>query len=192
MLVKTKGAALVGIDALIITIEVNVSMGQGYCLVGLPDNAVKESLHRTESAIKANGFLMPRTKLVVNLSPADIKKTGAAFDLPISIGVLAASEQLNTPLPIDQFLIMGELSLDGSLYPIKGVLAMTLQAKAEGFKGMILPIENVQEANLVQDFPVYGFGHLSEVIYFLNHTEEKHFSKKVLQLLAMFNLLFYP
>ena len=176
MLVKTKGAALVGIDALIITIEVNVSMGQGYCLVGLPDNAVKESLHRTESAIKANGFFMPRTKLVVNLSPADIKKTGAAFDLPIGIGILAASEQLTTTLPIDQFLMMGELSLDGSLYPIKGVLAMTLQAKATGFKGIILPIENAQEANLVKDFPVYGFANLSEVIYFLIHPDEKDYS----------------
>ena len=185
MLVKTKGAALVGIDALIITIEVNVSMGQGYCLVGLPDNAVKESLHRTESAIKANGFFMPRTKLVVNLSPADIKKTGAAFDLPISIGVLAASEQLRSLQPLDQYLIMGELSLDGSLYPIKGVLAMTLQAKAAGFKGMILPIENAQEAHLVRDFPVHGFGHLSEVIVFLNDPNENNFSKNLTEKLHL-------
>ena len=98
MLVKTKGSALIGIDAVVITIEVNVSMGQGYCIVGLPDSSVKESLDRTESAIKANGFRMPRTKLVINLSPAELKKTGAAFDLPIAIGILAASEQIS-PIP---------------------------------------------------------------------------------------------
>jgi magnesium chelatase family protein len=136
MLVKIKGSALAGINAITITVEVNVSMGQGYTLVGLPDSSVKESLHRTESAIKANGLFMPRTKLLVNLSPAEIKKSGAAFDLPITIGVLAASEQLLHKVKLEEYIIMGELGLDGRLYPIKGALAMAQQAKLEKFKGM--------------------------------------------------------
>ncbi|MEI7589394.1 MAG: YifB family Mg chelatase-like AAA ATPase [Chitinophagia bacterium] len=167
MLVKLKGSALLGIDAITITIEVNVSMGQGYCIVGLPDNSVKESLDRTESAIKANGFHMPRTKLVVNLSPADLKKTGAAFDLPIAIGILAASEQLKSIFPIAQYMIMGELGLDGFLYPIKGVLAMAMQAKEEGFAGIIVPTANQLEAEMVDELPVFGFDHIKEVIAFL-------------------------
>jgi len=169
MLVKTKGAALEGIEAISITIEVNVSMGQGYCIVGLPDIAVKESLHRTESAIKANGYHMPRTKLLVNLSPAAIRKTGAAFDLPITIGVLAASEQLKIDQSLNHFIMMGELGLDGRLYPIKGVLAMTMLAKNEGYKGIILPKDNEKEAGLLNDFPVYCFDQLFEVIHFLQN-----------------------
>lgn len=167
MLVKIKGSALIGIDAITITIEVNVSMGQGYCIVGLPDNAVKESLDRTESAIKSNGFHMPRTKVVVNLSPADLKKTGAAFDLPIAIGILAASEQLPSPSPLEQYIIMGELGLDGYLYPIKGVLAMAMQAKEECFSGMIVPNANKAEAMMVDELAVFGFDHIQEVIAFL-------------------------
>ena len=107
MLIKIKGSSIIGIEATLITIEINVSMGQGYGIVGLPDIAIKESLDRTESAIKANGFHMPRTKVLINLSPADIRKTGTAFDLPIAIGLIAASEQLETILPLDQLLIMG-------------------------------------------------------------------------------------
>ena len=146
MLVKTKGAAIVGMDAITIHVEVNVSMGQGYCIVGLADSAVRESLDRTESAIKANGFHMPRTKVVINLSPADIKKSGAAFDLPIAIGILAASEQISPINLLDQYLLMGELGLDGQLQPIKGVLAMAMQAKASGQAGIIIPIQNAEEA----------------------------------------------
>jgi magnesium chelatase family protein len=172
MLVKTKGCALMGIEAITITLEVNVSMGQGYNVVGLPDNAVKESMDRTESAIKAIGYHMPRTKLLVNLSPADIKKTGAAFDLPIAIGIMAASEQLNNALALSSYIIMGELGLDGTLYPIKGALAMTIQAKKEGFKGIILPKTNIEEAMIVKDFCVWGFEHLSNVIYFLANPSE--------------------
>jgi len=108
MLVKIKGSALLGIQAILITIEINVSMGQGYSIVGLPDSSIKESLDRTESALKANGFHMPRTKILINLSPADLKKTGAAFDLPIAIGLIAASEQLTSYIPVHQLLIMGE------------------------------------------------------------------------------------
>jgi len=169
MLVKTKGSAIVGIDAVTITIEVNVSMGQGYCIVGLPDNAVKESLDRTESAIKSNGFHMPRTKLVINLSPADLKKSGAAFDLPIAIGILAASEQITQPSLIEKYLFMGELGLDGSLYPIKGILAMAMQAQAEGFAAMIIPTQNAAEALMVEGIPVFAFSSLNEVVYFLNN-----------------------
>ena len=169
MLVKTKGSAIVGIDAVTITIEVNVSMGQGYCIVGLPDNAVKESLDRTESAIKSNGFHMPRTKLVINLSPADLKKSGAAFDLPIAIGILAASEQITQPSLIEKYLCMGELGLDGNLYPIKGILAMAMQAKEEGFAAMIIPRQNAAEALMVEGISVFAFSSLQEVVYFLNN-----------------------
>ncbi len=172
MLVKTKGSALVGIDAITITIEVNVSMGQGYSVIGLPDIAVKESLHRTESAIKANGFQMPRTKVLVNLSPAHLKKTGAAFDLPITIGVLAASEQLQNKLPIADYIIMGELGLDGTIYPIKGVLAMTIQAKMEGYKGIIVPKSNAVEAAMVSAISIFSFENLFEVVSFLRNPED--------------------
>jgi magnesium chelatase family protein len=167
MLVKLKGSALLGIEAIIITIEINVSMGQGYHIVGLPDNTIKESLDRTESAIKANGFHMPRTKILVNLSPADLKKTGAAFDLPIAIGLIAASEQLNSTIPLDKILIMGELGLDGLLYPIKGAIAMAIKAKSLGLLGLILPTENVQEASIIEGIPIFGFSQLTEVVMFL-------------------------
>ena len=178
MLVKTKGSALIGIDAVGITIEVNVSMGQGYCIVGLPDSSVKESLDRTESAIKANGFRMPRTKLVINLSPAELKKTGAAFDLPIAIGILAASEQI-TPIDlIDKYIMMGELGLDGKLYPIKGVLAMAMQAKADGYLGILLPNENAAEAVLVDELDIYCFEHLTEVVEFITQPNTKSPIKK--------------
>ncbi len=167
MLVKLKGSALLGIEAIVITIEINVSMGQGYHIVGLPDNSIKESLDRTESAIKANGFHMPRTKILVNLSPADLKKTGAAFDLPIAIGLIAASEQLNSTIPLNEILIMGELGLDGLLYPIKGAIAMAIKAKSLGLLALILPIENVKEASIIEDISIFGFSQLSEVVQFL-------------------------
>lgn len=169
MLVKIKGSSLVGINAVTITVEVNISMGQGYTLVGLPDSSVKESLHRTESAIKANGLYMPRTKLLVNLSPAEIKKSGAAFDLPITIGVLAASEQLVQQINLEEYIIMGELGLDGHLKPIKGALAMSQQAKLEHYKGIILPYDNIEEAGLVEGIEVYGFRQLSELIDFFEN-----------------------
>jgi magnesium chelatase family protein len=169
MLVKTKGSVLVGIEAVLITIEVNVSMGQGYDIVGLPDSAVKESLDRTESAIKSNGFFMPRTKVLINLSPADLKKTGAAFDLPIAIGLIAASEQLNSFIPLQELLIMGELGLDGLIYPIKGVMAMAIKAKSEGIKALLIPEANLAETSFLSDLPVFGFKCLQEVVAFLNH-----------------------
>jgi magnesium chelatase family protein len=171
MLVKTIGASLFGTDAIGIQVEVNVSMGQGYCIVGLPDTAVKESLHRTEIAIKANGFQMPRTKLVINLAPADIKKTGPAFDLPIAIGILAASDQIIHSVVLTNYLMMGELSLNGALQPIKGVLAMAIYAKEAGLDGLIIPTTNAAEASLIKGIKVYGFDHLTEVTQFCNHPE---------------------
>ncbi len=169
MLIKIKGSSIIGIEATLITIEINVSMGQGYGIVGLPDIAIKESLDRTESAIKANGFHMPRTKVLINLSPADIRKTGTAFDLPIAIGLIAASEQLETILPLDQLLIMGELGLDGLINPIKGALAMAIKAKAEKLLALIIPIENIQEASIIEGIPIFGFSHLLEVVEFIKN-----------------------
>ena len=183
MLVTTRGACLFGMDAIGIQVEVNVSMGQGYCIVGLPDTAVKESLHRTEIAIKANGFQMPRTKLVINLAPADIKKTGPAFDLPIAIGILAASDQIVNSKVLTHYLMMGELSLNGALQPIKGVLAMAIYAKEAGLDGLIIPSLNAAEASLIEGLKVYAFDHLNEVTQFCNHPElfspfQKHDSDK--------------
>jgi len=166
MLVKTFGSAVYGVEAISITIEVNVSNGQNYFIVGLPDNAVKESLQRIESAIKTNEYHMPRTKLVVNLAPADIKKSGSSFDLPIAIGVLGASEQIEEPERLSDYVIMGELSLDGTVQPIKGALPIAIQARKEGFKGLIVPKQNAREAGMVNNLDVYGVGHMQEVIDF--------------------------
>lgn len=168
MLVKTFGSAVYGVEAITITIEVNVSDGQYYFIVGLPDNAVKESLQRIESAIKTNGYKMPRTKLVVNLAPADIKKTGSAFDLPIAMGVLGASNQLENVEELDKYIIMGELSLDGSIQPIKGALPIAIQARKEEFKGLIVPLQNAREAGMVNHLKVYGVTHINEIIQFFN------------------------
>ncbi len=166
MLVKTYGSAVYGVDAITITIEVNVSAGQKYFIVGLPDNAVKESLQRIESAIKTNQLYMPRTKLIVNLAPANIKKTGSAFDLPIAIGVLGATEQLASPEKLQEYVLMGELSLDGTILPIKGALPIAMQAGAEGFRGLLVPEQNAQEAAIATQIEVYGVKHIREVIRF--------------------------
>ena len=135
-LVKTFGSAVNGIDALTITAEVSVGQGMHYFLVGLPDNAVKESLHRIEAAIKYSGYRMPRRKIVINLAPADIRKEGSAYDLTMAVGILAASDQVDASR-LHRFIIMGELSLDGSLQPIKGALPISIQARKEEFEGFI-------------------------------------------------------
>ncbi len=166
MLVKTYGSAVYGVEAISITIEVNVSSGKFTSIVGLADNAVKESLERMESAIKTNGYHFPRTKVVVNLAPADIKKSGTAFDLPIAIGTLAASEQFENAEKLTDYVIMGELSLDGTVRPIKGALPIAIQARKENFKGLIVPKENAREAAMVNNLNVYGVGHINEVINF--------------------------
>ncbi len=166
MLVKTFGSAVYGVEAISITIEVNVTSGQFTFVVGLPDSAIKESIQRVESAIKSNDYYMPRTKLVVNLAPADIKKSGSAFDLPIAIGVLGATEQIENVDALKDYVIMGELSLDGSIQPIKGALPIAIQARKENFKGLIIPKQNAREAAMVNNLKVYGVTHINEVINF--------------------------
>ena len=170
MLVKTYGSAVFGVNALTITIEVSIGGGNKYHIVGLPDNAIKESLRRVESAIQATGLKMPRQKIVINLAPADIRKEGSSYDLPIAIGILAASGQLESP-DIGNYFIMGELSLDGSLQAIKGALPISIQARTAGFKGFVLPADNSREAAIVSDLTVYGMKNLTEVISFFNGSE---------------------
>jgi len=171
MLVKTFGSSVYGVDAITITIEVNVSMGQGFSIVGMPDIAVRESMQRTESAIKSNNYFMPRTKVVVNLAPADIRKSGSAFDLPIALAILGASEQLKNPERLKDFVMMGELSLDGSIQPIKGALPIAIQARKEGFYGLIVPKQNEREAGMVSQLQVFGVSHINELVaFFKNET----------------------
>ncbi|HWW42172.1 YifB family Mg chelatase-like AAA ATPase, partial [Pedobacter sp.] len=167
MLVKTFGSAVFGVNALTITVEVSIGGGNKYHIVGLPDNAIKESLRRIESAVQTAGFKMPRQKIVVNLAPADIRKEGSSYDLPIAIGILAASGQIEVQ-ELQQYFIMGELSLDGGLQPIKGALPIAIQARAAGFSGFILPKDNSREAAIVNDLLVYGMKTLGEVIAFFN------------------------
>jgi magnesium chelatase family protein len=165
MLVKTYGSAVLGISAQKVTIETEISRGAKFYLVGLPDNAVKESQQRMEAALRTNGYRVPGKRIVVNMAPADIRKEGAAYDLPLAISVLAASNQIITEKNIlEKYIIMGELSLDGSLRPIKGVLPIALNAKEENFEGLILPIENAKEAAVVEGLKIYGVKNLIEVI----------------------------
>lgn len=166
MLVKTYSAAVCGIDAIVVTIEVSVNPGMQFCMVGLPDTAVKESYERVMSAIKQSGFAIPRKGVVVNLAPADVKKEGAAYDLPIAIGLLVGSEIVNAP-ELDRYMIMGELSLDGSLRAVGGVLPMAIEARRQGYKGFIVPKANAAEAAVVNNLEVYGFDTLKEVVDFL-------------------------
>ncbi len=168
MLVKVFGSAVYGVDALTITIEVDTPGGKPeYIIVGLPDSAVKESIERIISALKNNGLEKPRTRLVVNMAPADIKKAGASYDLPLAIGWLAATGQIPQEA-LDNYVMMGELSLDGSLQPIKGALPMAIQARAENFKALILPKQNAREAALVNNLDVYGVSSIKEVVALLN------------------------
>ncbi|MBL0305617.1 MAG: YifB family Mg chelatase-like AAA ATPase [Chitinophagaceae bacterium] len=173
MLVKTFGSAVYGVEAISITIEVNwLTTGKDPMIVGLPDNAVKESLQRIESTFKTNNYNVPRTKVVVNLAPADIKKSGTAFDLPIALGILGASEQIENSESLSNYVIMGELSLDGEIRPIKGALPIAIQARKEGFKGLIVPKVNAKEAGMVNNLQVYGVTHIKEVIDFFEKGEK--------------------
>ncbi|MFD1096439.1 YifB family Mg chelatase-like AAA ATPase [Salegentibacter chungangensis] len=167
MLVKVYGSAVFGVEATTITVEVNVARGIGYHLVGLPDNAVKESSFRIAAALQNNGYNFPGKKIIVNMAPADMRKEGSAYDLTFALGILAASGQIKAE-NISDYLIMGELSLDGSLQPIKGALPIAIQAKKEGFKGFILPAQNAKEAAIVSGLEVYGIGNIIEVIGFFN------------------------
>lgn len=166
MLVRTFGSAIIGVNATIITVEVNIDIGIQFFMVGLPDVAVKESHQRIESALKSIGYRIPGKKIIINMAPADIRKEGSAYDLTIATGILAANEQL-PPRVAEDYVIMGELSLDGSLHPIKGALPIAIQARKEGFKGFILPKQNAREAAIVNDLKVYGVSNIIEVIRFL-------------------------
>jgi magnesium chelatase family protein len=167
VLVKTFGSAVYGIQAITITVEVNIAAGTKYFIVGLPDVAIKESYFRIDSALKNCNFRMPRQQVVVNMAPADIKKEGSSYDLTIATAVLAASGQLDAE-ELDKYIIMGELSLDGSLQPIKGALPIAIQARKDGFKGFILPKQNAREAAIVNDLEVYGVESIKEVVGFFN------------------------
>ena len=155
MLVKTYGSAIQGVNAITITVEVNIDQGVNFFLVGLPDSAVKESQQRIEAALRYNNYRLPGKKIVINMAPADIRKEGSAYDLTIAIGILAASEQMAADT-VGDYIIMGELSLDGGLQPIKGALPIAIEARKKGFKGFILPSQNAREAAIVNDLEVYG------------------------------------
>lgn len=165
MLAKTFGSAVYGVEATQIDIEVNVLQGTGVWMSGLPDNAVKESSHRIESAIKHFDYFFPRQKVIVNMAPADIKKEGSAYDLPIGLAILKASGQI-TAATLEKYLIMGELALDGKLRPIKGVLPIAIDARKRGLKGIMLPKENTTEAAIVDDLDVIGVANIKEAIDF--------------------------
>ena len=171
MLVKVLAAAIQGINATLVTIEVNALRGIKFYLVGLPDNAVKESQQRINSALNHNGLRFPSKQIIVNMAPADIKKEGSAYDLPIAIGILAADEVIKSD-KLDQYLIMGELGLDGKLMPIKGALPITLKARDLGYKGIILPESNAAEAAVVNGIEVLGANNLIQVIKYLNNEQE--------------------
>ncbi|MDT0555019.1 YifB family Mg chelatase-like AAA ATPase [Patiriisocius hiemis] len=168
MLTKVYGSAVFGVEATTITVEVNVDKGIGYHLVGLPDNAIKESNYRIAAALQNNSYKIPGKKLILNMSPADMRKEGSAYDLTLAMGILVATEQINERNPLDQYIIMGELSLDGSLQPIRGALPIAINAKNEGYKGFILPKQNAKEAAIVEGLEVFGVENIKEVIDFFN------------------------
>ena len=172
MLTKLYGSAVFGISAVAITIEVHIAIGIGYHLVGMPDNAVKESHYRIAAALLNNGYRIPGKKITINMAPAALKKEGAAYDLTLALGILLASSQLKG-LDLKDYLIMGELSLDGSILPVKGVLAMAIQALEEGFKGIVIPKENAAEAGLIEGIAIIGVSHLTEVVHFFSHASHQ-------------------
>lgn len=184
MLVKIYGSAVFGITATTITIEVNIDKGIGYHLVGLPDNAVKESSYRIAAALSNTGHHLPGKKITINMAPADLRKEGSAYDLPLAIGILAASGQLKKE-SFDDCILMGELSLDGSVQPIKGALPIALQAKKDGFQKIYLPKENENEAAIVDGIEVYGIEHIEQLI---QHLESKQLLQpKVINHEELFN-----
>ncbi|PKA84434.1 magnesium chelatase family protein [Ulvibacter sp. MAR_2010_11] len=168
MLTKVYGSAVFGVDATTITVEVNVDKGIGYHLVGLPDNAIRESNFRIAASLQNNGYKIPGKKLILNMSPADMRKEGSAYDLTLAMGILVATGQIEEKHPLAQYIIMGELSLDGSLQPIRGALPISINAKKEGFKGFILPKQNAKEAAIVEGIEVFGAESIEEVIRFFD------------------------
>ncbi len=184
MLTKVYGSAVFGVDATTITVEVNVDKGIGYHLVGLPDNAIRESNYRIAAALQNNGYKIPGKKLILNMSPADMRKEGSAYDLTLAMGILIATGQIEEKHPLKDYIIMGELSLDGSLQPIRGALPIAIKAQEEGFKGFILPENNAKEAAIVEGLEVYGVKNIKEVIDFFN--EEAPLDKTIVDIEAEF------
>ncbi len=168
MLTKVYGSAVFGVEATTITVEVNVDSGIGYHLVGLPDNAIRESNYRIAAALQNNGYKIPGKKLILNMSPADLRKEGSAYDLTLAMGILVATEQIEEKNSLSEYIIMGELSLDGNLQPIRGALPIAIKAREEGFKGFILPKQNAREAAIVEGIEVFGIENIKEVIDFFN------------------------
>lgn len=171
MLVKVYGSGVIGINATKVTIETEISQGGKFYLVGLPDNAVKESQQRIDAALRTNGYRIPGKRIIINMAPADIRKEGADYDLPIAISILAANENIKNLQLLDKYLIMGELSLDGSLRPIKGSLPIALNAQQEGFEGIIVPKDNAKEAAVVEGLKVFGMTNICEVINFFDNPD---------------------
>lgn len=168
MLIRTHSCALMGVAAIPITVEVNVDIGINFHLVGLPDSAVKESQQRIDSALKNCGYKIPGKKIVINMAPADIRKEGSAFDLTLAIGIAIASEQIQDLQNVEDFFIMGELSLDGTLQPVRGALPIAIEARKNGKKGIILPLQNAREAAIVSDLDVLGVENIKQVLDFFN------------------------
>ena len=169
MLVRTYSCALMGVAAIPITVEVSVEIGVNFCLVGLPDNAIKESQYRIDTALKNYNYRIPGKKIVINMAPADIRKEGSAFDLTLAVGILIASGQILGAEIVEDYYIMGELSLDGSLQPIRGALPVAIEAKRRGKKGVILPIQNAREAAIVDGINILGVENIKQVIDFFNN-----------------------
>src|ERR1700734_3100063 len=167
MIAKIYGSALYGVEAFRITIELSVTSGLGYMITGLPDDAIKESLSRISVALQDNGFHMPRTKLVINLAPADVRKTGTAFDLGIAMGILLASEQIQDLGKLRDYILIGELGLNGNIYPVRGTLCMALQAAKENCRRIIVPVSNAREASLVKGICVFPVAHIRDVVDFI-------------------------
>ena len=184
MLVKIFGSAVFGVEATTITVEVNIDKGIGYHLVGLPDNAIKESSYRISAALKNNNYKLPGKKIIINMAPADLRKEGSAYDLTLAIGILAASNQIKST-KVGDYIIMGELSLDGNLQPIKGALPIAVKALEEGFKGFILPKQNAKEAAIVSGLDVYGIENITEAIHFFDDKAE--LEKTTIDVQAEFN-----
>jgi magnesium chelatase family protein len=184
MLVKIFGSAVFGVEATTITVEVNIDKGIGYHLVGLPDNAIKESSYRISAALKNNNYNFPGKKITINMAPADLRKEGSAYDLTLAVGILAASNQLKSE-KVGDYIIMGELSLDGSLQPIKGALPIAIKALEDGFKGIILPKQNAKEAAIVSGLTIYGVENITEVINFFD--EQQELEPTIIDVQAEFN-----
>ena len=184
MLIRTYSSAVNGIDAATVTIEVNVSRGVRFFLVGLPDIAVKESQQRIESAFRALEFHWPGKQVVINMAPADVRKEGSSYDLPLAVGVLAADEKISNS-DLEHYILIGELSLDGTLQPVKGILPIAMRAREEGFKGVIVPSRNAREAAVVEGLEVYGMDNLRDVVDFFNKV--RRFDPVRVDLLEIFN-----